>query len=63
MSVAMLWRKLQKKVHVSILSLDMTKRTNKIKIMSSEIFQEGKKVYGSARNSAILYIFYIAIKY
>jgi hypothetical protein len=52
-----------RKVHVSVLSVDMTERKNKIKSMSSEFFQEEKNVYGSARDSASVDIFYIRIKY
>jgi len=62
MFVAMRLPKLQK-VQVRILSVDMTESKSKIKIMSSEFFQEKKKVYGSARSSASADSFYITNKY
>ena len=63
MFVAMRLPKLQKKVQVSIVSVDMNESKSKIKIMSSEFFQEKKKLYGSARSSASADSFYITTKY
>jgi len=63
MYVAVQWPKLQKKVQVSLLSIDMTERKNKIKIMSSELFQVKKEVYCSARNNASADNYYITTKY
>jgi len=50
-------------MQVSILSVDMTERKNKIKVMSSELFQEKKKVYVAARNNASADSFYITTNY
>jgi hypothetical protein len=50
-------------MQVSILSVDMTKRKNKIKVMSSEFFQEKKKVYIAACNNASADSCYVTINY
>jgi hypothetical protein len=49
----------EKKVHVSILSVDMTECKSKIKIMSYDYCQEKKKCYYSARNNASPDSFYM----